>query len=154
MATVTYIREAKQHVSAMKAVMGYCQRMDKTTDPETGRRYVSGLNCNGENAFTEFLATKTAYDKLDGINFYQYVQSFSPRENITYEKAHEIGLEFAAKAWPGHEVQVTTHCDARHVHTHFVINSVSFETGRKLRQNRSEERRVGKECRSRWSPYH
>ena len=22
------------------------------------------------------------------------------------------------------------------------------------RQNRSEERRVGKECRSRWSPYH
>src|SRR5574344_2059341 len=24
----------------------------------------------------------------------------------------------------------------------------------KLKQNRSEERRVGKECRSRWSPYH
>ena len=135
MATVTYIREAKQHVSAMKAIMGYCQRMDKTTDPETGIRYVTGLNCNGENAFTEFLATKTAYDKLDGINFYQYVQSFSPRENITYAEAHAIGLEFAAKAWPGHEVQVTTHCDARHVHTHFVINSVSFETGRKLRQN-------------------
>src|SRR5256884_6549075 len=27
------------------------------------------------------------------------------------------------------------------------------ETGLRLR-NRSEERRVGKECRSRWSPYH
>ena len=78
MATVTYIREAKQHVSAMKAVMGYCQRKDKITDPETGRQYVTGLNCNGDHAFTEFLATKTAYDKLDGINFYQYVQSFSP----------------------------------------------------------------------------
>ena len=24
----------------------------------------------------------------------------------------------------------------------------------KLKYNRSEERRVGKECRSRWSPYH
>ena len=23
-----------------------------------------------------------------------------------------------------------------------------------VRKNRSEERRVGKECRSRWSPYH
>ena len=23
-----------------------------------------------------------------------------------------------------------------------------------LKKNRSEERRVGKECRSRWSPYH
>ena len=134
MATVTYIKETKQHVSAMKAVMRYCQREDKTTDPKTGVRYVTGLNCNGANSFTEFLATKTAYNKLDGINFYQYVQSFSPKEQVTYEQAHEIGLEFAAKAWPGYEVQVTTHCDAQHVHTHFVINSVSFETGLKLHQ--------------------
>ena len=134
MATVTYIKETKQHVSAMKAVMRYCQREDKTTDPKTGIRYVTGLNCNGTNSFAEFLATKTAYNKLDGINFYQYVQSFSPKEKVTYEQAHQIGLEFAAKAWPGHEVQVTTHCDAQHVHTHFVINSVSFETGMKLRQ--------------------
>ena len=118
----------------MKAVMRYCQREDKTTDPKTSVRYVTGLNCNGANSFMEFLATKTAYNKVDGINFYQYVQSFSPNENVTYEQAHAIGLEFAAKAWPGHEVQVTTHCDARHVHTHFVINSVSFETGMKLRQ--------------------
>ena len=28
------------------------------------------------------------------------------------------------------------------------------EKGRVLREYRSEERRVGKECRSRWSPYH
>ena len=135
MATVTYIKETKQHVSVMKAVMRYCQREDKITDPKTGRQYITGLNCSGANSFTEFLATKTAYNKLDGINFYQYVQSFSPRENITYAEAHAIGLEFAAKAWPGHEVQVTTHCDAQHVHTHFVINSVSFETGMKLRQS-------------------
>lgn len=134
MATVTYIKEAKQHISAMRAVMQYCQREDKTIDPQTGQRFVSGVNCNGANAFTEFVATKTAYYKLDGINFYQYVQSFSPRENITYQQAHAIGLEFAAKAWPGHEVQVTTHCDAQHIHTHFIVNSVSFETGMKLRQ--------------------
>ena len=31
--------------------------------------------------------------------------------------------------------------------------AISFE-GRKLTHDRSEERRVGKECRSRWSPYH
>ena len=67
-------------------------------------------------------------------NVYQYVQSFSHNENVTYEQAHAIGLEFAEKAWPGHEVQVATHCDVQHVHTHFVINSVSFETGMKLRQ--------------------
>lgn len=135
MATVTYIKESKQHISAMKAVMQYCQREDKTADPQTDHRYIGGINCNGTNSFTEFMATKTAYGKLDGINFYQYVQSFSPKENISYEQARAIGLEFAAKAWPGHEVLVTTHCDAQHIHSHFVINSVSFETGRKLRQS-------------------
>lgn len=39
------------------------------------------------------------------------------------------------KAWTGYEVLVATHCDAQHIHSHFVINSVSFENGKKLRQN-------------------
>ena len=30
----------------------------------------------------------------------------------------------------------------------------TFLTGSAPKQHRSEERRVGKECRSRWSPYH
>lgn len=69
------------------------------------------------------------------MNFYQYVQSFSPDENITPQQAHEVALEFAEKAWTGYEVLVATHCDAQHIHSHFVINSVSFENGKKLRQN-------------------
>lgn len=44
-------------------------------------------------------------------------------------------MEFAEKAWQGYEVLVATHCDADHIHSHFVINSVSFENGLKLRQN-------------------
>ena len=31
---------------------------------------------------------------------------------------------------------------------------VNAESGIKVGRGRSEERRVGKECRSRWSPYH
>lgn len=134
MATVTYIRETKQSPSAMKGLMDYCCREDKVTDAD-GKKYRSGVNCDGENAFAEFMLTKKAYRKTDGMSFYQYVQSFSPEENISYEEAHAIALEFAARAWPGHEVLVTTHCDAPHVHSHFVINSVSFETGYKLRQH-------------------
>lgn len=69
------------------------------------------------------------------MNFYQYVQSFSPEKNITPHQALEIAIEFAEKAWTGYEVLVATHCDAQHIHSHFVINSVSFENGKKLRQN-------------------
>ena len=135
MATVTYIPETRQHISAMVSVMRYCLQESKTVDGLTGHQYVSGIGCDGMNSITEFLATKYAYGKLDGINFYQYIQSFSPKENITHEQAHAIAREFAAKAWPGHEVQVTTHCDTNHIHSHFVINSVSFVDGHKLRQD-------------------
>ena len=35
-----------------------------------------------------------------------------------------------------------------------LINVDNFEDGQYGEDDRSEERRVGKECRSRWSPYH
>ncbi len=135
MATVNYIRESKQTISAMKGLINYCVQDSKVRDKDSGHRYVSGINCNGENAFNEFMTTKYAYKKVDGFNFYQYVQSFHPSEKITPEQVHKIGLEFAEKAWPGHEVLVATHLDAEHIHNHFVINSVSFESGYKLRQS-------------------
>ena len=135
MATVSFIPESSQSISAMKAVIDYCLQQKKVADADSGRRLVSGVNCNGENAFTEFMATKTAHHKKGGMNFYHYVQSFSPSESVTAEQVHEIGLAFAKKAWPGHEVLVTTHTDTAHLHNHFVINSVHYESGRKLRQN-------------------
>ena len=135
MATVSFIPESSQSISAMKAVIEYCLQQKKVADEDSGHRLVSGVNCNGENAFTEFMATKTAHHKKGGMNFYHYVQSFSPSESVTAEQVHEIGLAFAQKAWPGHEVLVTTHTDVAHLHNHFVINSVHYENGRKLRQN-------------------
>lgn len=135
MATVTYIRESKQSISAMKGVIDYCCQDKKVYDKISNQRLISGINCDGENAFAEFLTTKKSYKKTDGMNFYQYVQSFSPEENITPQQAHNVALEFAEKAWTGYEVLVATHCDAQHIHSHFVINSVSFENGKKLRQN-------------------
>ena len=135
MATVSFIPESHQSISAMKAVIEYCLQQKKVADADSGRRLVSGINCNGENAFTEFMATKIAHRKKGGMNFYHYVQSFSPSESVTAEQVHEIGLAFAKKAWPGHEVLVTTHTDVAHLHNHFVINSVHYENGRKLRQH-------------------
>ena len=135
MASITYIKETRQRPSDMQRVMNYSMQEKKTCEKEAGIRWVSGVNCDGLNAVIEFEATKAAWNKDAGIRFYQYVQSFSPEEKVTYQQAHELALEFAAKAWPGHEVLVATHCDTAHIHSHFVINSVSFETGLKLRQH-------------------
>ena len=132
-----YIPEHRQNRFAMRAVINYCMQEYKTYDSKSKRKLVSGVNCDGANSFREFMATKKVYGKDNGFFFYHYVQSFSPKEKITPEQAHEIALEFAAKAWAGHEVLVTTHCDREHIHSHFVINSVGFESGKKLRQSPS-----------------
>lgn len=144
MATVIFIKEGRQNPSAMSAVINYCQQKYKTYDSKSKQRLVSGINCDGDNSFREFMATKKVHGKANGVFFYQYVQSFSPMEKITPEQAHEVAMEFAEKAWSGHEVLVTTHCDARHIHSHFVINSVGYESGMKLRQSPSTLKRLRK----------
>lgn len=144
MATVMYIPEHRQNRFAMRAVINYCVQEYKTYDRKSKRQLISGVNCDGANAFREFMATKKVYGKDNGFFFYHYAQSFSPKEKITPEQAHEIALEFAEKAWSGHEVLVATHCDREHIHSHFVINSVGFESGMKLRQSPSTLKKLRK----------
>ena len=137
MATVIFIKESKQTPSAMRGCINYCVQEKKTVDSD-GRQYVGGVNCLGQHAYEEFMATKNLYGKASGTYFYQYVQSFAPGEIQSYEEAHRIGLEFARRSFPGYEVLVATHLDAhddsgvQRVHNHFIVNSVSFEDGRKI----------------------
>ena len=131
MATVNFIRNSNQSGSAMGATIRYVERDDKTR----GKQFVSGQNCAPQLAEQEFLTTRTVNRKNGGRWFYHYTQSFSPQENVTPELAHEIAKEFAARAWPDSEVVIATHVDAAHIHSHFVLNAVCFETGRMLRQH-------------------
>ena len=132
MATVNVIPEAKQSPSAMRGLINYCLREEKTFDVNSGRKLITGINCIGENAYAEFMTTKAVYHKETGMNFYHFSQSFSPEEKITPEQVHEVGIEFAKRAWSGHEVLVCTHMDEPHLHSNFVVNSVSFENGSKI----------------------
>ena len=99
----------------MGRVIRYVSQEKKTMD-EAGRRYLSGINCTPELAQKSFLATKNLYGKADGIFFYQYVQSFSPKEEVTPGEAHQIAQELAERFFPGCEVLVATHMDAEHLH--------------------------------------
>lgn len=131
MATVNFIKNSKQSGGAMGGTIRYVERDDKTMKG----RYVSGQNCTPQLAEQEFLATREVNHKDGGRWFYHYTQSFSPKEDVTPEQAHEIAKEFAARAWPESEVVIATHVDAEHIHSHFVVNAVCFETGKMLRQH-------------------
>ena len=124
-------------VAGIGIVLNYAMRGEKTKDGSEVVHHVSGINCNPMFAKDEFLATKDLYKKRDGVMFYHYIQSFAEDDNLTPEEAHQIGLEFAEKAWPGFEVVVATHTDTHCIHNHFVLNSVNAETGYKYRTNRT-----------------
>lgn len=97
-----------------------------------------GVECTAEFAKTQFKATREMWGKTDGIQAHHVIQSFKPDE-ITPEKANEIGVELAKKIAPGFEVAVYTHADTDHIHNHIVINSVNPETGKKYHAHGKEE---------------
>ncbi len=139
MATFTAIKNKSQGGSAMKNALDYVKRKDKTMWGDC--QLVTSWNCVAQSAYEEMMTTKRRYGKTDGRMFYQFVQSFSPKEDVTPEEVHAIGLELAQRLFPDFEVVVATHVDTDHLHTHLLVNSVSCVTGRKLHQNAADLQR-------------
>lgn len=136
MATVTFIKYQKQSAGTLHGVAGYISQKKKTVQ-EDGQQLISGQNCTPQLAAQEFFATRQMHRKDGPIWFYHYVQSFSPEEEITGALAHQVAQEFAAQAWPDSEVLITTHLDAEHIHSHFLVNAVFWGSGKMLRQGPS-----------------
>ena len=113
----------------MKSVMRYVSQLSKTL--WDGQQLVSGIGCQPETAFDEFLSTKLLHHKDGGVMFYHMVQSFPKGADVDPRTAHEAARKLAGY-FEGCEVLVCTHVDREHIHSHCIINSVNFETGRKV----------------------
>ena len=113
----------------MKSVMRYVAQTSKTL--WGGQQLISGIGCQPETAFDEFLSTKLLHHKDGGVMFYHMVQSFPKGADIDPRTAHEAARRLAGY-FEGCEVLICTHVDREHIHSHCIINSVNFETGRKV----------------------
>ena len=119
----------KSSLQNLTDVMHYAADEDKTEK----QFFVSGVNCTPAIARDQFVIVKKQFDKEDGIVAYHGYQSFAEGE-VTPGLAHEIGLEFAKRVWgEDYQVVVATHLNTKCFHNHFVINSVSFKHGKRLR---------------------
>ena len=113
----------------MKSVMQYVAQENKTL--WNGEQLISGIGCQPETAFDEFLSTKLLHHKDGGVQFYHMVQSFPKGADVDPRAAHEAA-RLLAGYFEGCEVLVCTHTDREHIHSHCIINSVNFETGKKI----------------------
>ena len=96
--------------------------------------YVSTLNCDEINPYDDMCDTKDYFRKKDGILAFHGYQSFKEGE-VTPDIAHEIGVKFVSEIFKDYEVVVATHQNTNHIHNHFIINSVSFKSGKKYNNN-------------------
>ena len=131
MAIVHFVNYKKgtQSRAAMRGVMRYVMQEKKTA--WDGVPLASGINCQPQSVYDDFLNTKLLYHKDGGTMFYHMVQSFPKGAAVDPRQAHEAARRLA-EYFEGCEVLVCTHVDREHIHSHCVINSVNFETGKKL----------------------
>ena len=131
MAIVHFVdyKRGTQSRAAMRGVMLYVMQEKKTA--WEGGPLVSGINCQPQSVYDDFLDTKLLYHKDGGVMFYHMVQSFPKGAAVDPQQAHEAARRLA-EYFDGCEVLVCTHVDREHIHSHCVINSVNFETGKKL----------------------
>ena len=131
MAIVHFVnyKRGTQSRAAMRGVMLYVMQEKKTA--WEGGPLVSGINCQPQSVYDDFINTKLLYHKDGGVMFYHMVQSFPKGAEVDPRQAHEAARRLA-EYFDGCEVLVCTHVDREHIHSHCVINSVNFETGKKL----------------------
>ena len=131
MAIVHFVnyKRGTQSRAAMRGVMLYVMQEKKTA--WEGVPLVSGVNCQPQSVYDDFINTKLLYHKDGGVMFYHMVQSFPKGAEVDPRQAHEAARRLA-EYFDGCEVLVCTHVDREHIHSHCVINSVNFETGKKL----------------------
>ncbi|MBQ7598425.1 MAG: relaxase/mobilization nuclease domain-containing protein [Clostridia bacterium] len=146
---------------SLKTVIDYADNPDKTTlekyvdsdlyaalrytenDNKTDQKiFVTGINCSKYAAYEQMMATKRRFGKLGGNVCYHGYQSFKAGE-VSPELCHQIGVETARRMWGDqYEVIVTSHLNTENLHNHFVLNSLSFKTGKKYSNKISEHIRL------------
>lgn len=126
------IIEAISSKANIKRIISYV-----TQDKKTNVNLVTGKDCLAESCLEEMLYTKNLYHKNSGRQYIHIIQSFDPKDNLSAEQVHNVGIKLAS-TFNGFQVLIATHIDKNHLHNHLVINSVSFENGYKIQMSKKD----------------
>jgi ribosomal protein S8 len=130
MAIIKVVKSSGKSKGSIKAVADYVGKKAYDT---------FGINCSQDykEIPKQFDETKEYFGKNGGRLYKHYIQSFAPNE-VKKEDVIEIAKKWAERVFRGYEVFIATHDDKNHLHAHFVVNSVSFENGRKLHESKND----------------
>lgn len=141
--TVNYITDSEKTDSDLAKKIDYALNPAKMATNAEQFLYESVINLpDVSSAYERMQATKERFGKTSGVLGYHIIQSFKPGE-ITADQCHELGRKLAGEMFgAGFEIVIGTHLNKEHLHSHIVVNSVSFIDGKKLRFNKQSYREL------------
>lgn len=85
--------------------------------------------------------TLTELEKGNAVLAHHLIQSFSPEDDLTPEKIHEIGYNTVMELTGGkYEFVIATHVDKEHLHNHIIFSSTNLKTGKAFRWQKGTKR--------------
>ena len=128
-AIVKPIKVRTGNLAGLRAVIAYIKADVKTQNGELV--YCKDMLKGKE--LEQMLITKNIHHKSTGRQYAHFIQSFDVDDPVTPQMAFEIGQEFLKRNEKFNDFQVVfgVHTNEKHMHIHYVINSVSTEKGEK-----------------------
>jgi len=112
--------------------------IDYVTNPQKAVIVTSQSLDDNRSYAKQFKETCDIYGKGKGVGerkYYHFKLSCNPDDYPTPQQSHELAEKLAQQLFPDHECIIATHDDTDTLHSHIIVNAVSFETGRKLHLN-------------------
>ena len=132
---MTPLFKGKASKAKPKRAIDYITRPDKAV-------IISSLSMDDSMDYAkQFKETCDLYGKGNGYDerkHYHFKLSIDRADNPTPQQSHELAERMAQRLFATHECVIATHTDSETIHSHIIVNAVSFETGKKLHMNRVE----------------
>ena len=97
---------------------------------------ISSLNLDDSRSYSkQFRETAQLFDKGDRFDerkYYHFKLSCAQADHVSAALHHQYAEELASTLFPDNECVIATHTDTDTVHSHIIVNAVSFADGRKL----------------------
>ena len=95
-----------------------------------------------ELAIKQFLAVKKVYRNTKGKQVFHFWVSFDNAEKYSNKVYRHIGYEITKFFNGQYQIVFALHENTENPHIHFVVNTVNFMTGKKLRWKRGDRKRL------------
>lgn len=94
--------------------------------------FYGGYAIDPEYAFDQMRLVKEAYHKTEGVQLKHFLLTFSHEEmmHLDFKDLLELGFQ-VGKVLERYQIVYCIHLDSDYIHMHFVMNTVSFEDGKK-----------------------